>query len=312
MSAYYNDNDAYCCAWLRNLIAANLIPAGEVDSRPIQEVQPSDLTGFTQVHLFAGLGGWAYATRLAGWPDDRPLWTGSCPCQPFSVAGKRQGVADERHLWPHFYRLIRACRPPVVMGEQVSGATGYAWLDGVRSDLETEGYACRAVDIPACAVGAPHRRNRLYWVADRLGAGLARPEGEREDDGAERPPAERGGRDGGGVVYSHNAQRRPDQPGGHHDNGAETGRRQGDRDAERSGVPGFWDSWELVGPDPQGKYRRVKPGVLLLAHGVPARVAKLRALGNAIVPQLAAEVIRAWMGTRTGAREQVEACTIPV
>ena len=141
MAAYYNEIDAYAAQWLRNLIGKGLIADGEVDTRSIVDVDPNDLRKFTQCHFFAGIAGWSHALRLAGWPDDRPIWTGSCPCQPFSVAGKGKGVADERHLWPHFFRLISACRPPVVMGEQVAGAAGYGWLDGVRLDLEGEDYS---------------------------------------------------------------------------------------------------------------------------------------------------------------------------
>jgi DNA (cytosine-5)-methyltransferase 1 len=165
MTAYYNEIEPYAAEWLRNLIKAGHIPHGEVDTRSIVDVSPDELRGYTQCHFFAGIGGWSHALRLAGWPDDRPVWTGSCPCQPFSVAGKGAGTDDPRHLWPHFHRLIAACRPPVVMGEQVAGKAGYGWFDGVRSDLEATGYAGRAVDIPALAVNAPHIRQRLYWVA---------------------------------------------------------------------------------------------------------------------------------------------------
>ena len=103
------------------------------------------------------------------------MWTGSCPCQPFSVAGKGGGADDPRHLWPDFFRLIGAARPPVVMGEQVAGKAGRDWFHGVRADLAGSAYGARAVDIPACAVDAPHIRQRLYCVFRRAsGAHLTR------------------------------------------------------------------------------------------------------------------------------------------
>jgi DNA (cytosine-5)-methyltransferase 1 len=156
--------EPYAAQWLRNLIDKGLIAKGEVDERSILDVDSADLRGVTQCHFFAGIGGWSLAARLAGWPDERPLWTGSAPCQPFSTAGQQKGQADERHLWPVFFGLIRACRPPVVMGEQVAAAVGKDWLDGVSTDLEGIGYACGAVVVPACAVDAPHRRDRLWFV----------------------------------------------------------------------------------------------------------------------------------------------------
>jgi len=163
--AYYNEIDRAAVAVLTELITTNVIAPGDVDSRSIKDVTANDLRGYTQCHFFAGGGLWSVAARLAGWPDSRPLWTGSCPCQPFSAAGKGLGTDDARHLWPDFHRLISAARPPVIMGEQVAGAAGYGWFDGVRSDLAREAYAGRAVDIPACAIDAPHQRNRLYWLA---------------------------------------------------------------------------------------------------------------------------------------------------
>ncbi len=167
-TAYYNDIDPHACETLRRLIAEGLIAPGDVDGRSIADIQPADLAGYTQVHLFAGLGGWSLALRLAGWPDDRPVWTASCPCQPFSVAGKQQGADDERHLWPEALRLICECRPLVAIGEQVSGAGGFEWLTGILADLESELYRVGASRLPACSVGAPHQRQRLWWVADRM------------------------------------------------------------------------------------------------------------------------------------------------
>lgn len=176
--AYFNEIDPFAAHVLRTLIAEGVIALGEVDTRSIKEVHPDDLRGFTQCHFFAGAGIWSAAARHAGWPDDQPLWTGSCPCQGESLAGKRLGADDPRHLWPDLFRLARARRPPVLVGEQVAAAAGTHWLDRVGSDLDDENYAFRAVDIPACAVDAPHQRQRLYWVAMDDGE-RARLEGQR-------------------------------------------------------------------------------------------------------------------------------------
>lgn len=386
MAAYYNEIEPFAAEWLKNLIKQGLIADGEVDTRSIIDVRPDELRSFTQCHFFAGIGGWSLALRLAGWPDDRPIWTGSCPCQPFSVAGKGLGADDPRHLWPHFHRLISANRPPVVMGEQVSGAAGYGWLDGVRADLERENYACRGVDIPACAVDAPHIRQRLYWVAramddthdagleghawhgsggqgrarearsiteagggymangDSLGRpnerlpGLRGPEVHDPDGRCERgdmadadggQSRERRGDDGevrrlqeakrqsehgsalsagsrqtygSHMADAYDAERRPLSKGRGDDNDRADARREeaaGGYKLDREAVPSFWSNaiW-LTGAD--GKSRRVEPSIPLLAHGVPGRVGRLRAYGNAIVPPLAAEVIRAFMEAEMG------------
>jgi DNA (cytosine-5)-methyltransferase 1 len=331
MSAYYNEIDPYCVEWLRNLIAAGLIAPGVVDSRPIQEVEPYELGDYTQCHFFAGIGGWSYAARLAGWPDDRPLWTGSCPCQPFSVAGRRKGIEDERHLWPYFYRLIRASRPSHVVGEQVASTPGYAWLDGVGADLEAEAYAWRAVDIPACSVNAPQIRNRIYWVARAADAdegrrGILQP-GEGSGADAIWPSSELAGRGdgaswmeraasvgrgegrpehelGGGWPATASASGTNGEPGGLEGSDVVVVQRQPSTrklpQPERcAGLHpgGFWDSWILIGPDPQGKYRRIESGLAPLAAGLPGRVGQIRGYGNAICAPLAAEVIAAYMET---------------
>ena len=175
MTAYYNEYDKYAAEWLCNLIAAGRIAPGVVDTRSIEDVHPADLKDFTQCHFFAGIGVWSLALRRAGWPDDRPVWTGSCPCQPFSAAGQGAGFADERHLWPAFHHLIREheqwCReqkrrPPIILGEQVASKDADAWIDLVQDDMEGLGYRFGAIPFPSAGVGAPHIRDRLYWVAD--------------------------------------------------------------------------------------------------------------------------------------------------
>ncbi len=165
-AAYYNEIDPFAAQWLRNLIAAGHIAPGEVDERSIEDVTPDDLRGFTQCHFFAGIGVWSHSLRLAGWPDDRPVWTGSCPCQPFSAAGKGDGFADERHLWPHFFHLISERRPQHVFGEQVASGNANSWFDLVQADLEGMGYAFGLVPFTSAGIGAPHIRERAYWVAN--------------------------------------------------------------------------------------------------------------------------------------------------
>jgi len=167
VTAYYNEIDPYAAQWLRNLIEAGHIAPGVVDERSIEDVRPSDLAGFTQCHFFAGVGVWSHALRSAGWPDDLPVWTGSCPCQPFSAAGTGAGFADPRHLWPTFAWLIKQCSPPIIFGEQVASKAVEPWVDLVHADMEAMEYAFGAVPFPSAGVGAPHMRDRLYWVANR-------------------------------------------------------------------------------------------------------------------------------------------------
>jgi len=256
--AYYNEIDPYAAEWLRNLIKAKHIPDGDVDERSIVDVQPMDIADYTQCHFFAGIAGWSLALRLAGWPEDRPVWTGSCPCQPFSVAGKGKGTDDERHLWPVFFRLIAECKPSTVFGEQVASRAGREWLAGVFADLEDVGYAAAGADLCAASVGAPHIRQRLFWVAHTYRA---------QDDEEQQGPA------------TYERRRGPDDIGGR---GLDYGQ------------AGPWNNAEWRrGAD--GKTRRVKPDLCLLVDGVPNRVGRLRAYGNAIVPQVAAKVIKAFI-----------------
>ena len=327
---YYNEYDKGAAQWLRELVSAGEIPAGHVDERSIADVRPSDLVGYVQCHFFAGIGGWSYALKLAGWPEDRPVWTGSCPCQPFSAAGKQLGTADARHLWPVFHNLIAQCRPDVVFGEQVEGAVGKGWLDGVCGDLEREGYTCGAAVLGAHSVGAPHIRQRLYWVADSecVGAFGKSTAEDRQTDAEPREPRElplatrEACRASSCTLVGMGHPELPGPPpvrefreptqerrllqfegpsgicirvGDPNDKGSQGRDERGHGTDERAP----WASGVVLACT-DGKTRRVEPSIFPLAHGVSGRVGLLRGYGNAIVPQVAAQFIGAYLDTIRG------------
>jgi DNA (cytosine-5)-methyltransferase 1 len=302
---YYNDNDRHCAAWLRELVAAECIDRGEIDERSITSVQPADVAQFWQCHFFAGIGGWPLALRLAEWPIELPVWTGSCPCQPFSIAGSKRGTADERHLWPSWHRLIDECRPVLVIGEQVARALD--WLDVVFDDLEGSGYTVGAADLCAASVGAPHARQRLFFVAYRNSARL---EIQRiQQAWRQRKAAQRGG----STDELADTMRRGRRQG---QLGTETGPTTWDGSAgelDNAGVerqqqhskldgrpapgrdvpfradlvgPSFWDRAQWIACT-DGKSRPIEPGTRPLVDGIPGRVGLVRGYGNAIVPQVA-------------------------
>ncbi|MBS0202309.1 MAG: DNA cytosine methyltransferase [Planctomycetes bacterium] len=154
------------------------IPTSFVDSRSIKDVDADYVRGFRQCHFFAGIGGWPLAFALAGIPDWLNTWSGSCPCQPYSTAGKGKAQADPRHLWPVWFPLIRECRPQYVFGEQVSAAIGHGWLDGVFADMEAAGYTGGACVLGAHSKRAPHIRQRVWWGFKRNG-GVSNLSGSR-------------------------------------------------------------------------------------------------------------------------------------
>ena len=315
-AAYYNEIDPFAAQWLRNLIAGGHIAPGEVDERSIEDVTPDDLRGFTQCHFFAGIGVWSHSLRLAGWPDDKPVWTGSCPCQPFSAAGKGDGFADERHLWPHFFHLISERRPKHVFGEQVAAGNANVWFDLVQADLEGMGYAFGLVPFTSAGIGAPHIRERAYWVAN---AGSGRYD-RRTAAAGQETRAGAGIAIGVGIVGLGNANvARLERLGG---NDCAAGREGTTGPAAAPGVHlrplevnGFWrDADWLFCRD--GKWRPVEPGTFPLVDGAAARmgrvepgvarvassnrVGRLKGYGNAINAQAAAAFIRAYMGVQDG------------
>ena len=318
MSAYYNEFDPFAAAWLRELIKAGHIAPGDVDDRSIKDVSADDLRGYTQCHFFAGIGVWSHALRSAGWSDERPVWTGSCPCQPFSAAGKGGGFDDARHLWPDFFRLIAECRPDVVLGEQVASKDGLAWLDLVYADLEGADYAVGAVDTCAAGFGAPHIRQRLYWTGRREGVGHAARLGRIE----RRPePSGRGAVSGRSVVGLADAdgrnasaerqqrggqQRQQPQDGcagdrladakgdGHERRGQldqSTGRDGAahDGDADRPGpTNGLWRNADWLGCR-DGKWRPVEPGTFPLVAGLAKGVVRGGDTGQPVDAQRSSE-----------------------
>ena len=182
------------------------------------------------------------------------LLTGGFPCQPFSVAGKRRGAADDRALWPEMLRVIDGAKPAWIIGENVAGIVTME-LDNILSDLEGIGYAAWPLVIPACAVDARHRRDRVWIVAHTDHARNGTP--RSGIDGMRKPQK--------------NAGRQIIQP---------LPRGQG-KDAADGGESGDACAWL-----PEPELGRV-------AHGIPNRAHRLRGLGNAIVPQVAEEIIRA-------------------
>ena len=284
MTAFYNEIDPFKAQWLRNLIAAGVIAPGIVDERSIEDIKPNELFGYTQVHLFAGIGIWSHALRLAGWADDREVWTISCPCQPFSTAGKGDGFEDERHLWPATQHLLAQCRPATVIGEQVASKDAEHWIDLVCADMEIMDYAFGAVAFPAAGVGAPHIRLRTYWMgyADR-----ARLEGRSEGHHSARGHGEGSLRsasapsDSCGLVNT-NGQRFEPAP-------LDRVRAYTEQDVESlcpavrpNATNGLWrDADWLLCRDQ--RWRPVEPGTFPLVDGTTARVGRLRAYGDGIV-----------------------------
>ena len=280
--SYYNDNDPDIADWLRELVREGLLPDGDVDDRSICDVEAVDIFEYDQVHFFAGIGGWPLALERAGW-GDRPIWTGSAPCQAWSNAGQRKGADDERHLWPYMYDLIQHCQPEILIGEQVASSDvigrvsgivqeqdAAAWLDLVFDDLEAAHYACGSVVTPTCSVGSPHVRHRLYWLAH---ANNARSQGR----------SQRRNRAGQRTVGS---------------NGVAGRMADADGTDDANSTSGFWKDcdWLLCRDE---RWRAVEPGTFPLVNGLPrnvvqsgdpglaletseARLNRIRGYGNAV------------------------------
>jgi DNA (cytosine-5)-methyltransferase 1 len=294
--SYYNEFDKHAAAWLRELIKRGLIADGEVDERNIEDVRPDELVGFRQIHLFAGIGGWSNALRLAGWDDSKEVLTVSCPCQPYSTAGKGKGITDERHLWPAALHIISQRKPTAIFGEQVASAITHGWFDDVSQGLEAQGYSVGAAVLPASAAGRGHSRDRLFFVGYSEYDGLSTTK-ELVSDGS-------------AILHDQKRTHHPGELTGASDicvmaDPLRCGR-QGSGQMEQSvnsatGSDGeankFVDAgtglWWIECPD--GYARPVEPSIPMLAYGIRPELVKCasRGFGNAIVPTLAAEFIRA-------------------
>jgi DNA (cytosine-5)-methyltransferase 1 len=324
---FYNDCEPFAAEWLRSLVEHKCIPCGVVDDRPFQKIQVSELVRYRQCHFFCGIAGWPEAFRLAGLHNVSGVWTCSLPCQPLSGAGKRKGERDARHLWPEFYPFICECRPSAIFGEQSASPDGREWLDGVSADLEELGYGVAAADLPASSVGAPHRRQRLFWVAWLADSG-----------GSEFTEWCRTGSTGGMGHAARDNERRAESSGASSFEGIAAGRSgAGMGDAMFQGLEGFagtgdrtdqqrresqeqdrstteagpWDDYQIA-ECADGKTRRVRTGLSPLAYGLPRKLGhfesgvrklvkgarrnrkgRIKGYGNAIVPQVAAQFILA-------------------
>lgn len=272
----------------------------------LPKLNQKTLTGSPSVIFFAGIGGWPLALRLAGVSEDTPCWTGSPPCQPFSAAGKQLGQFDPRHLAPVFLDLISECRPPVLFGEQVAPAIAKSWMCDLQTHLEGEDYAVGFAVLPACSVGAPHKRDRLFFGAQQLGDtdserhnrqhALLQREGQ--EDMLEVARTGEAGSVGDTDSERLQGERRDsDSKGREGQDIRQAGLLDGAGDENNTTYShhGFWSDADWLGCR-DGKFRPVEPGTFPLANGIPARVGRLRGYGNAIVPQVAAEFIKAFMG----------------
>lgn len=271
----YNEIDPHAAGWLRALSAAGRIAPGRVDDRSIADLGPDDLRGVRQFHAFAGIGLWSVALRMAGVPDAASVWTGSAPCQPFSTAGSKKGTDDDRHLAPAFLDLVRIGRPQFVFGEQVARPLGRAWFDAIFSCLESMGYAVGAAILPASGVGAPHARERIFFGAVVFGGPPVVRHGGRPR--TESGPLPQGLGGGSNATSS----------------GGDPGRAELSPTGS-SPVGGAWAVCDWLDFHDRGR-RPTQPGIHPLAHWGPRRLATFRALGNAIVPQIAAEFVAAFV-----------------
>jgi DNA (cytosine-5)-methyltransferase 1 len=208
------------------------------------------------------------------------LICGGYPCQPFSVAGSQRGEKDDRHLWPEMFECIREYRPRWIIGENVAGHIKLG-LDTVLSDLESEGYTTRAFSIPACAINAPHKRERVWIVgnAEHNGSSTTKKSrgadtsGDHNQEGKEKASQpERASRSRGNEDVANGDTE--GLQGGQETRDAESQGQGGDKLLARCSKRKPWENWTT------------EPNVGRMAHGIPDRVDRIKSLGNSLVPQI--------------------------
>jgi len=166
-TAFYNDNDPYCCRVLRKQVAAGNLPGGMVDGRDVEDIDFTELAGYRQVHLFAGIGGIPLGLRLAHVPDTLSILTGGFPCQDISRAGRRAGIhGDRSSLWREIAHAVCDLRPRFVLVENTPSLL-VRGMSVVLGDLAALGYDAEWDCLPAASFGAPHIRDRLFLLAER-------------------------------------------------------------------------------------------------------------------------------------------------
>src|ERR1700741_357677 len=251
---FYNEHNPYRAAVLRERIEDGLLPEGVVDERDIEIIPDEDFLGYTQVHLFAGIGGFPLGMRRAGFPEERRIVSGGFPCQDISNAGKRAGITGSRsRLWREMVRCVRVVRPEYVFVENVA-ALLCRGMGNVLGDLAEIGYDAIGDCVSAADVGAPHLRRRIWIVAHA---------GKQEQNRISGFGRETMATPGNASEAMADAEAGPAA-----------------RPVDRSGDGSDRARWP------------VEPDVGRVAHGIPKRVDRLAALGDAIVPQLVEEIIR--------------------
>lgn len=307
-----------------------------------------------QIGLFAGIGGFEYAASLMAWETiavceidkfcqkilkhhfpkailhgdikttDFTIYRGKCdiitggfPCQPYSVAGKRKGKDDERHLWPEMLRAIREVQPAWVVGENVSGIVNWSGglvFDEVQTDLETEGYEVLTFILPAAGVNAPHKRDRVWFVAysdnKRASTGSGQIQEEDGEISKRNNDAEFSDTDtravanpdrNGKIVQGGNRNNNNEKRHGKEKVQKRENVKFGAEFTDSTNVTSYtnvsrfkecWPKWGTSKQPSQDYGITSKPGIRRGDDGFSYRVDRLKSLGNAIVPQVALQIYK--------------------